>query len=367
MDQRAHDLRRSRGKGLLRGVCLVALAATVVLGVPLAARFLRYTHAFPHTCFRAASLAGERLSYYYLDECKPQRSAPPARADLFELAADGIFRGGRDLFAGGRWRHDPIHVIQASLALHDELIDHPDPEREVILRRQVEWLIHDGIEWRADVPVWPHAYGFERYGLAPPWVSALTQGQAISLLLRAAERFDEPEYARIAGAAARAMLRDDLPFAWRGAPGFFLEEFPGTPHPHALNGCLIAWLGLWDWVRVTGDARARAVCLEFLEAVSRQMPAYERGDWTRYDRLQRRPTSPAYQELHAALAEALAAVSKDPDWAARAQRWRRAAESPWMRTRIAFEVAWAKMQAALAPARLPADPAREAAPARRTD
>lgn len=324
---------RARRRLLQAAVVLAAIA----LAAPFAARFWRYTQRYPHTRFQAASLAPGAPGRFYLD----WRAALPGSGTLEpSLAPDGIFRGGRDLPDG---RHDALRVIQASLALHDQLLDRPDPERAVILRRQVEWLIA-AAEIRADLPgpVWPHAYEFPRYGLAAPWVSALTQGQAISLLVRAAAFFGEPRYAELAGQAAAALLDERLPFVHRDDRGRFLEEFPCDPPAHALNGCLLAWLGLWDWARATGDPRLGENCREILAEISRRVPDYDLGGWTRYDRLQRRPTSPAYHELHAALAEALAAVTGEAAWAERAVRWRAGARSPWRRAWVGLQVLYAK-------------------------
>jgi hypothetical protein len=246
----------------------------------------------------------------------------------------------------GRLRHDPLKVIQASLALHDQLLDEPSAEREAIFRRQVEWVAGEGLIFLpGGIPVWPQYYTFERYGLEGRWISALTQGQAISLLLRASTLTGEARYAELAGQAAAAFTGAELPIVWRGPGGrIFFEEYPCDPPAHVLNGCLFAWLGLWDYARFSGDDELRAFCLEVLGQIRHTVPDYEMGDWTRYDLHQTWPTSPSYQEIHAALARALGEITGDRFWTERGRSWRCAASNPWTRSGVFLRVLGAKIR-----------------------
>jgi hypothetical protein len=261
---------------------------------------------------------------------------------------DGVFSFGDRVEYAGRTRRDPLHVIQACLGLHDQLLDSADAEldeRDAILRRQVDWLLGEAVEVLPhDIPVWPQRLRFDRYGLDDPWISALTQGQAISLLVRMATYTGDSTYADWARRATRAFTQPGLPIVWRGGAGeIFFEEYPCEPPSHVLNGCLFAWLGLWDFVRYGGDPEVGSFCLTSLDRIRRRVPAYELGDWTRYDVSHQRPTSPAYQEIHAALAEAIAVATEDAFWRERATRWRAAAEDPLARSRVFFAVLIGKL------------------------
>ncbi|MBM3317070.1 MAG: hypothetical protein FJY75_04375 [Candidatus Eisenbacteria bacterium] len=338
---RRRGLRGAGGRAALLAACALAAAA---LGLA-AQRFWVYTQGYPRTRFLPESVDAGPPRHFYLDWRRAwQGDAVVGPA----LAEDGIFRGARDVRGPGGILHDPVRVVQASLALHGRLLDRPDPALAEVLRRQVDWVAGEGLaRGPGGWPVWPQRYDFPRYGLTAPWISALTQGQAISLLVRAADYFAEPRYAEVARGAAAGLLEPGSPLAWRDGRGLFFEEFPCLPPAHALNGCLLAWLGLWDWVRWTGDPELEAKSLGILRGISERIPEYERHGWTRYDLLQRRPTSPAYHELHAALAEALAAVSGEPAWADRAARWGAQARSPLRRAWVGAQVLAAKAGAGL--------------------
>jgi hypothetical protein len=331
-------MRRRSGR-LAVTLALLLLAIAGVAGY----RLSRYSFDYHHNRFNPASLESAAPTSFYLDW---SQDLPDKRAVRGLLGPDGIFYLARlEVVRGGRLHHDPLTVIQAALGIHDQLLRTRDPELDAIFRRQLDWLVNDAMVMLPDsVAVWPQYHTFPRYGLHDRWISAITQGQAISLLVRAASYTGRREYLELAAHAARAFTASGLPIVWHGPDGaVFFEEYPCTPPAHVLNGCLIAWLGLWDYARASDDAAVRGFCLRAMDSISATVPRYEIGDWTRYDVLQARPTSPHYQEIHAALAQAMSSIfPADARWRTRALRWRRAADDPWLRGRIFFMVAWDK-------------------------
>jgi hypothetical protein len=337
--------RPGRWPGILFSLLLLAVAGLA------AYRLAHYSFDYHHNRFNPASLESAAPTYFYLDWTG---DLPDKRAVHALLGPDGIFFLSRlEVVRAGRLHHDPLTVIQAALGLHDQLLRRPDPELDAIFRRQVEWLVKDAMVMLPDsVAVWPQYYAFPRYGLRERWLSAITQGQAISLLVRAASYTGRREYLDLAAHGVSAFTGSSLPIVWQGPDGsLFLEEYPCTPPAHVLNGCLIAWLGLWDYARASNDFAVRAFCLSTMTSISATVPRYELGDWTRYDVHQSRPTSPHYQEVHAALAETMSHIfPADTLWPDRARRWRHAADDPWVRGRVFFEVGWDKAVAWLNPA-----------------
>lgn len=325
---------------------LLFLAAALFVGH----RFVRYTFFYSSSEFNPASLESVAPTYFYLDWRHPWSDSEKLRE---QVDAEGVLRSPRDRQVGQRVKHDPLRVIQACLAVHDLLRDSRSPEREVFLARQLEWLTGEGMVVLPNgVPIWPHYDSFERYGLDGPWISALTQGQAISLLVRAASLTGEQRYAELAREATRAFTEPGLPIVWRGGEGeIFLEEFPCDPPSHALNGCLLAWLGLWDYARYSDDDQLRLFCESSMEGIKGIVLELELDGWTRYDAHQQRPTSPAYHELHAALAEALYEITRDPFWEERAIRWRDSASNPLRKLRVSLMVLSAKIRAKVAAVR----------------
>ena len=91
-----------------------------------------------------------------------------------------------------------------------------------------------------------------------PWLSAMAQGQCVSVLVRL---FLESGEARFAESAAQRMRPLAKPFAEGGVRSYLagspiLEEYPTDPPSHVLNGAIFALWGYYDAWRGLEDAEA---------------------------------------------------------------------------------------------------------------
>lgn len=97
------------------------------------------------------------------------------------------------------------------------------------------------------------------YNLPAPWYSAITQGNAISLLTRMWKVDDDPTYL---AAAKRALQLLQIPVADGGLQGrlngsVWFELTPDPRYPnHIFNGSVFALLGIHDLATIGGDAEA---------------------------------------------------------------------------------------------------------------
>lgn len=330
-----------------------ALGVAAFVALALAgAEYARYCFGYDPFPFRPESLTDPFPGPFYMD----WRGDVPDGETLHDLlAADGVVASTWDRAGIGAAPHDPLRVIQIGISIHDRVLAGSNPGFAEPLARQMRWLGEEGLSRTAEgFPVWRHPQPFPRYGLEEGWISAMIQGQAISFLLRAGHLFGDSTAIALAVEAAAAFRNADPArgagpgLVWRGPSGeAFLEEFVTDPPSHVLNGCLLAWLGLWDHARWTGLEEDRVYCLDLLDGIELMIPRFEIGDWTRYDLWQERPTSPFYQALHAGLAEAIHGITGRPFWEDRAAAWRRAVDDPRMRTKVFLAVAWAKARSAI--------------------
>jgi len=123
------------------------------------------------------------------------------------------------------------------------------------------------------------------FRLSPPWLSAMAQGQAASLLVRL---YRETGDADLAHAASRALLPLDVPVAEGGVRaeldgGPFYEEYPTTPSSYVLNGGIFALWGCRDVAVALGDSAASRLWQEGLEVLVTTIDRWDMGFWSRYD------------------------------------------------------------------------------------
>jgi hypothetical protein len=298
------------------------------------------------TNFTRSAIGNLRGNYNHL----PQ---PPGRF----IALDGPGLGGyyNDLTGKlfpGRWDEARIGAFMKSpqqrgyfsatavahmgLAWHDRYVERGADEPLANARSAADWLVADAVR-RGSAAVWVHPecpVPCRDRNLECPWMSAMTQGEAISLLLRVHAAFGGDAYLETAHAAFEPFLRvvEDGGVAGRDADGeVFFEEVPHpAPYSHVLNGHIYALWGVFDLARYTGLESAAALYREAAASLDRTVERFDVGYWSRYDIYPRglaNVASPFYHALHVSLLEALAVTSGNPRFAALAERWRRYADS----------------------------------------
>jgi peptidoglycan/xylan/chitin deacetylase (PgdA/CDA1 family) len=174
---------------------------------------------------------------------------------------------------------------------------------------------------------WPHGLPMPHtYWLQPPWISAMAQGEAASLLVRLhAIAGDE----RFAEAAIRAMVTMNIPSEDGGARGeldggYFPEEYPTQPGSYVLNGGIFALWGARDVSIATGDELATRLYAEGIETLAANIDRFDVGFWSRYDLFPhpvRNIASGAYHQLHITQLQAQQEIDPKPSFAAAVDHW----------------------------------------------
>ena len=151
---------------------------------------------------------------------------------------------------------------------------------------------------------WRHEFSYE-FGAAlqPPWLSAMSQGQAASLLARVFAATGDARYAEAAELALRPMRisveAGGVLGTLDGRP--FLEEYPTSPQSHVLNGAIFALWGVRDVALMTRDPETEKLHLDLVSALSATCSRFDTGGWSRYDLFPERPknvSSSFYHQLH---------------------------------------------------------------------
>ncbi len=158
-----------------------------------------------------------------------------------------------------------------------------------------------------------------------PWLSSLTQGIAISVLLRAYRLTQQDAFFKAARRAVRVFEQDILDggiSAPVGSEGIFFEEVATYPAAHTLVGFIFAILGLYDYLALTGDTQIRGIIHRSHATLHELLDEFDAGFWTYTDLLQRRLASPSHLALQVALLEALAGYSDCAHCTSLASNWK---------------------------------------------
>jgi len=262
-------------------------------------------------------------SYYHLPQGLGRVFEPGRLRGYFnDLTGKALWPGPTDdkgipvnLTEDGRRVYFATTIAQKALGHWDRWVMTQSPEERAQFLTLCDWLLEnqDGLGgW----PLWP------QLGLNPPSpYSAMTQGEGVSVLVRAWVLTQEPAYL---AAAERALEPLFLPVDKGGTrrvvpEGSVLEEAPLPTLSGILNGWVFALFGLYDYLLVRQDPRVQALLQETLRTLKTCLPRYNAGYWSFYD-LRGNLASPFYHRLHIAQIEALELAF--PEYAQDFRFWR---------------------------------------------
>jgi hypothetical protein len=137
---------------------------------------------------------------------------------------------------------------------------------------------------RAGGLAWEYYFSFG--GGRPPWVSGLAQGTAVQALARSARRLKRE--ADVLPIAQRALTIFDAPTPQGvrvpAEHGNHYAIYSFAPRLRVLNGFIQSLVGLYDYARLSGDARGTAL-FEAAEPQARhEVPLYDTCAWSLYSR-----------------------------------------------------------------------------------
>ncbi len=254
--------------------------------------------------FKADSLSG------YFNNLTPKIREGQARDST---GVPVLRTGRRDYF------YHPTAVCQHALGCYDRwLLSRAERYRRMFLA-SARWLAttqDSSGGWRifsrdtsASVSQFPVGLPAGWTKLQVPY-SGMVQGQAVSVLVRAAAISPESAYADAASRAMALLCTEvrDGGVCYSDDSGISVEEVPSDPRNTILNGWLFGMFGAWDHWLATESPES----LEFFELnrslLAARLREFDLGWWSVYDELGHL-AKPFYHRLHVAQLAALALLS----------------------------------------------------------
>ncbi|MEK6228663.1 MAG: D-glucuronyl C5-epimerase family protein [Actinomycetota bacterium] len=194
------------------------------------------------------------------------------------------FRGSQLMFeyyAGEGLQLQPLVNFKKAIAMQGTCVrgDGPCPKRA--LRRLLSEMVATSAS-RGGFRAWE--YYFEFGGGRPPWMSGMAQVQGIQAFARVSELLGEPGLRRYAVQGLPAFeTPPPVGVATRGPlGGTHYLQYSFAPRLFIINAFLQAVVGLYDYAKITGDARALRLYRAAEPEARRELPRNDTGDWSTY-------------------------------------------------------------------------------------
>ncbi|MEK6303065.1 MAG: D-glucuronyl C5-epimerase family protein [Acidobacteriota bacterium] len=230
-----------------------------------------------------------------------------------------------------------VTTAQYALALNDSIVAKGhDAELARKLHIQLDAIVAAMTPEGPRAGLLLHHWDSPKYDdLRSPWASGLSQGNAISALLRGYQLFGDDRWLKTATSLFEAL---DLPMSEGGVRDvdecghLWFEEYPAAVPTHVLNGFIFALWGVLDYARVTGNKKAWVWWNEGLKTLRAHLADFDTGYWSVYDLKYRELTSQYYQtNVHVPQMRVMYSLTSEPIFKKYGDRWEKFSRSLWCR------------------------------------
>jgi heparosan-N-sulfate-glucuronate 5-epimerase len=204
---------------------------------------------------------------------------PIASHSWVRFDADGI----PTVREGTRYYYNPVTIAEYGLQEWTFHEADGDPQHLANALKAADWLV---AHQQAGTGTWRYEFDFPVSGMGDvtmraPWISAMAQGQAMSLLARAwdatARRADLDAAIAALAPFRRSVARGGVTadFTLTGGHAPYYEEYPTTPASFTLNGFMFSLIGLHDLADAAPATDAGVLYAAGMSTLDQALPLYD--------------------------------------------------------------------------------------------
>jgi heparosan-N-sulfate-glucuronate 5-epimerase len=251
------------------------------------------------------------------------------------------------------YQYNPNAIAQLGLGFYDLYLNSKREEHKREVITNANWFLKHGRSVKDDVLLWEYDFPFEaRQKLKAPWRSALAQGQAISLLLRAYKLSEDECFLDAAHKGYNAFryegLKHEGGVICKEAGYTWLEEVIISPPDHILNGFIWALWGVYDYGKFFDNTHAKELFDLCIITLEKYLLCYDLGYWTCYDLIvapgPKMIVSHYYHHLHIVQMEGCYNITKKSIFHDYVIKWSQYRDSFYCRNRALFEKVYFKLR-----------------------
>jgi hypothetical protein len=204
----------------------------------------------------------------------------------FPAARDQVsFKGSEVLyvyFPGEGLQLHPLSTFKKANNMHGACERGESTCDRAGLKRLLDEMEALAVQRSSKFIAWEYSFAFD--GGTPPWISGMADATGIQAYGRAADLLGDPHYLDVARKALGA-FETPPPLGVRTvgfAGGVHYLQYSFAPRLYIFNAFLQSLIGLRDFGKIAGDARATQLFDEAEPEAEEEIPLSDVGDWSRY-------------------------------------------------------------------------------------
>lgn len=178
----------------------------------------------------------------------------------------------------GRSLYSPSKIGAYAFAQHSNFVLNADLDAREKFLACADWFLSNEEAL--------YYFEFDWMDSDAPWISALAQGQACSVLLRAYKITNDKKFllhARMALAPFFVSIEKGGVQSRLGDDSVFLEEYPSTEPSHVLNGFMFALIGLTEFVNETKSQEHESLLISLSSSLCTNIKSWSSNKWSLYE------------------------------------------------------------------------------------
>jgi len=184
-----------------------------------------------------------------------------------------------------------------------------------------DWFVSNQIDGE-----WQYHYEDVISDLKSGWISAMAQGQAISVLTRAYQISGNDKYLESAKQAIEPMnktISEGGVVHKFDEQNWWFEEYPSPQNPgHVFNGHVYCLMGIWDLYRITKCEKTLELFNQGVNAVATQISNYDTGYWVLYDQKFKNLINASYLDLQIRQLELINSIRNEAIFTEYISKWK---------------------------------------------
>ena len=183
--------------------------------------------------------------------------------------------------------YNPVSISQYAHNLYINFYNTGKIEFKDAFIKQADWLVENQVN-KNGMGIWIYEFDNKPFGAKPPWISAMAQGLAISVLSEAFSITQDDKYLKSAELALKTFQKSvesgGVVSYWPNGDIWY-EEVATIHGNKILNGFIFSLAGVYDYYKLTGSLEAKSIVYKGIESLNNHIEEYDLGFVSRYSLL----------------------------------------------------------------------------------